>query len=107
MPGGEKHQPPVGIDLGTTLSAVAYIDTTGRPTTIPNSSGDLLTPSAVAFEDGAVIVGKEAIKGSVLAIVTIVELMTREKAVPSETRTETFHSSPFMISIPLTVIESK
>ncbi|MBN1589650.1 MAG: Hsp70 family protein [Pirellulales bacterium] len=62
----ESFQPPVGIDLGTTLSVVAYLDATGRPTTLPNRSGDLLTPSALAFEDDCVIVGKEAIKGSVI-----------------------------------------
>ena len=62
---GPAKQPPVGIDLGTTYSVVAYLDGTGRPTTAINSMGDLLTPSAVAFEDGGVIVGKEAIKGSV------------------------------------------
>jgi molecular chaperone DnaK len=57
---------PIGIDLGTTYSVVAYVDADGRPTTVQNRSGDLLTPSAVAFEDGQVIVGKEAVKGSVL-----------------------------------------
>ncbi len=62
----DSFQPPVGIDLGTTLSVVAYLDATGRPTTLPNRSGDLLTPSAVAFEDDCVIVGREAIKGSVM-----------------------------------------
>ena len=63
----DRPQPPVGIDLGTTLSVVAYVDPTGRPITVPNRSGDLLTPSAVAFEEDVVIVGHEAIKGSVLA----------------------------------------
>ena len=57
-----NDQPPVGIDLGTTYSVVAYLDASGRPTTVVNRSGDLLTPSAVAFEDGEVIVGKEAVK---------------------------------------------
>jgi len=52
----------VGIDLGTTYSAVAHIDETGRPATIVNSEGDLVTPSAVLFDGQHVIVGKEAIK---------------------------------------------
>ncbi len=56
------RQPPVGIDLGTTYSVVAYIDGSGRPSTVPNSHGDLLTPSAVAVDAGSLIVGKEAIK---------------------------------------------
>ena len=52
----------VGIDLGTTYSAVAYVDETGRPTTLVNAEGDLVTPSAVLFEGSNVIVGKEALK---------------------------------------------
>ncbi|MGD9126782.1 MAG: Hsp70 family protein [Planctomycetia bacterium] len=62
----ESSQPPVGIDLGTTLSALAYVDSTGRPVTVPNQLGDMLTPSAIAFEDGLVIVGREALKGSMI-----------------------------------------
>ena len=37
----------VGIDLGTTYSAIAALDERGRPVTIPNRDGELLTPSAV------------------------------------------------------------
>ena len=59
-------QPPVGIDLGTTYSLVAFLDPSGRPTTVPNSWGDLLTPSAVFCDDDAIVVGKEAIKNAPL-----------------------------------------
>lgn len=62
----ESSQPPVGIDLGTTLSALSYVDSSGRPVTIPNQLGEMLTPSAIAFEDGLVIVGREALKGSMI-----------------------------------------
>ena len=62
-----QRQPPVGIDLGTTYSLVAYLDASGRPTTVPNSWGDLLTPSALFCDDDAVVVGKEAVKNAVLA----------------------------------------
>ncbi|MDH3717938.1 MAG: Hsp70 family protein, partial [Planctomycetota bacterium] len=58
---GEKSK-AVGIDLGTTNSAVAYIDDMGRPTTLINSEGDLITPSAVLLENNSVIIGKEALK---------------------------------------------
>ena len=54
--------PAVGIDLGTTYTAVAYIDDTGRPLTLVNAEGDLVTPSAVLFEGDSAIVGKEALK---------------------------------------------
>ena len=51
---------PVGIDLGTTFSAIAYLDQDGRPCTITNSEGELTTPSVVFFDRDEVIVGTEA-----------------------------------------------
>ena len=54
--------PAVGIDLGTTFSAVARLDDTGRPVTVPNAEGDLTTPSVVLFDGDDVVVGKEAVK---------------------------------------------
>ncbi|MEI7687833.1 MAG: Hsp70 family protein, partial [Planctomycetota bacterium] len=56
----------LGIDLGTTYSAVAYIDAMGRPTTITNAAGDLITPSVVLFDDDGAIVGKEAVAAAPL-----------------------------------------
>jgi molecular chaperone DnaK len=50
----------VGIDLGTTNSAAAWVDPSGRTAMLRNSEGDLITPSVVLFEDSEVIVGKEA-----------------------------------------------
>lgn len=52
----------VGIDLGTTYSAVARLDpVTGKPVIVPNSFGEAMTPSAVALEgDGSVLFGEEA-----------------------------------------------
>ncbi|MEZ6143314.1 MAG: Hsp70 family protein [Zavarzinella sp.] len=50
----------VGIDLGTTNSAIAYMGENG-PTLIPNALGSNLTPSVVAIDDqGRVLVGAEA-----------------------------------------------
>lgn len=43
----------VGIDLGTTNSAVAVLD----PYVVPNGDGDTTTPSTVCFRDGNVLVG--------------------------------------------------
>ncbi len=51
---------PVGIDLGTTFSAIAYLNQDGRPCTITNSEGELTTPSVVFFDRDEVIVGTEA-----------------------------------------------
>ncbi len=50
----------VGIDLGTTYSAVAYIDNDGKPQIIPDEAGNHLTPSVVSFEENRVLVGDEA-----------------------------------------------
>jgi len=50
----------VGIDLGTTNSAVA-VWRDGESVLVPNSLGDVLTPSAVGLsDDGAVLVGMAA-----------------------------------------------
>ncbi|MFQ3650356.1 MAG: Hsp70 family protein [Gemmataceae bacterium] len=52
----------VGIDLGTTFSAIASLDDTGKPTTIPNSDNEMLTPSAVLLlDDGSAVVGQAAL----------------------------------------------
>lgn len=57
-----KKEVVVGIDLGTTNSAVAYIEN-GKPRCIPNAEGDRITPSVVTFKpDGDVVVGKQARK---------------------------------------------
>lgn len=53
-----------GIDLGTTFSAMAILNTIGKPEIVPNSDGERLTPSAVFFDEdncGIVRVGIEAI----------------------------------------------
>jgi molecular chaperone DnaK len=50
----------VGIDLGTTFSAIATLDEHGQAITLPNLDGEMLTPSAVLIEDGSAVVGQAA-----------------------------------------------
>lgn len=41
----------VGIDLGTTLSGLAYLKSDGNPEIVPNADGERLTPSVVFFDN--------------------------------------------------------
>jgi len=58
----EDQTPAVGIDLGTTFSAIAYLNPSGSPETIQNAEGNVSTPSAVFFDKSTPIVGIEAIR---------------------------------------------
>jgi len=50
----------IGIDLGTTFSAVATIDEAGRPIVVHNKEGKNITPSCVTESDGVIEVGEFA-----------------------------------------------
>ncbi len=76
----------VGIDLGTTNSVVAYVER-GEPVVIPNSEGNRLTPSVVAFnKSGERLVGqvakRQAITNSEHTIFSIKRFMGRKFADP-------------------------
>jgi molecular chaperone DnaK len=58
MAGGGKL---VGIDLGTTFSAIATLDDRGHPVTLPNRDGEMLTPSAVYLDGDNAVVGQPAL----------------------------------------------
>lgn len=68
----------VGIDLGTTYSAVAFLDDLGRPQTLTNAEGDKITPSVVLFDHDEVIVGKEALKALATEMESIAECAKRD-----------------------------
>ena len=53
----------LGIDLGTTFSAMAVVNNYGKPEIITNAEGFATTPSVVHFYDNdACVVGEEAVK---------------------------------------------
>ncbi|HEV3006005.1 MAG TPA: Hsp70 family protein, partial [Pirellulales bacterium] len=74
----QRAAPAVGIDLGTTFSAVARLDETGRPVTVPNAEGDLTTPSVVLFDGDDVVVGKEAVKALATEAEQVAECAKRD-----------------------------
>ena len=60
-----SSQKAVGIDLGTTFSAVAVVNQAGKPEIVPNSDGERITASAVLFQKaGPIVVGNEAINAA-------------------------------------------
>ncbi|MBB5872971.1 molecular chaperone DnaK (HSP70) [Allocatelliglobosispora scoriae] len=69
-----------GIDLGTTYSAIAYIDDTGRPTVIRDQIGESLTmPSVVFFESAEnVVVGAGAREMAKILPEQVVERVKRQ-----------------------------
>lgn len=61
----ERKQLVVGIDLGTTNSAVAVVEG-GKPSIVPSLEGLPVVPSVVCFQgDGEVVVGAAARKVAV------------------------------------------
>lgn len=66
-----------GIDLGTTYSCIAYVDTTGKANIVPNQEHQLTTPSVVLFEKDARIVGDEAKNSAILNPDNVVEMVKR------------------------------
>ena len=73
----------LGIDLGTTFSAAAYIDPqTGTPKIIPNSEGKNTTPSVVMFDGDDVVVGEQAKSNSMLDPYNVVQFVKRNMGNP-------------------------
>ena len=68
----------VGIDLGTTFSAIAHIDTYGKPQLIPNAESERITPSVLLFDGQNAIVGTMAKQNSVAEPEKIVDFVKRE-----------------------------
>ncbi len=68
----------VGIDLGTTFSAIAHIDAYGKPQIIPNSESERITPSVILFDGNNAIVGTYAKQNAVAEPEKIVDFVKRE-----------------------------
>src|SRR6266566_5752535 len=72
----------LGIDLGTTNSAVAVLHTHGEAEMVPNREGDYITPSVVFFEGDEPIVGSVAKHSAPLEPSNVVQLVKRQMGNP-------------------------
>ena len=68
----------IGIDLGTTFSAVAHVNAEGKAEVIVNRDGERVTPSVVMFEDGTAVVGAQAKDNSVDNPFDVVQFIKRQ-----------------------------
>ncbi len=73
----------VGIDLGTTFSAIATLDDRGRAITLPNREGEMLTPSAVLIEPNSAVVGGAALDVSLEQPDKVATLVKRRMGYPT------------------------
>lgn len=68
----------LGIDLGTTFSAMAVVNHYGKPEILVNGEGHTTTPSVVHYYEGdGVVVGDEAVKMCVLEPENVVRFIKR------------------------------
>src|SRR5919204_2862030 len=73
----------VGIDLGTTFSAIATLDDQGHPVTLPNRDGEMLTPSAVFVDNGNAVVGQAALDVALEQPDKVATLVKRQMGQPT------------------------
>lgn len=73
----------VGIDLGTTFSAIAIVNQHGRPEIIPNREGERITPSVAMFDGESPIVGSIAKRSAIANPLDTVQFVKRQMGNPA------------------------
>ncbi len=73
----------IGIDLGTTYSAAAWVNRQGKPELLVNRDGDRLTPSVVLFSGEVPIVGAMAKRSATSAPLDVVQFVKRSMGDPT------------------------
>jgi molecular chaperone DnaK len=73
----------VGIDLGTTFSAIATLDERGHAVTLPNRDGEMLTPSAIYLDGEHVVIGQAALDVALEQPQHVATLVKRRMGHPS------------------------
>ncbi|HUY89008.1 MAG TPA: Hsp70 family protein [Pirellulales bacterium] len=73
-----KEGQTVGIDLGTTFSAIAHLDADGNPVALPNEEEEIETPSLILLADtGHVVVGPSRMRAAMEDPEHVVERVKR------------------------------
>lgn len=88
----------VGIDLGTTFSAIAHINEYGQPEIIPNTESDRITPSVIMFDEeeaAKVIVGKDARNQAIALPDQIAEFIKRDMGKSKKEYSKTFNGKDY------------
>lgn len=78
----------IGIDLGTTYSAVSVLQEDGKPIILPNSEGQNITPSVVLFPDNGgendePLVGDMAKRSAATSPLDVVQFVKRQMGDPN------------------------
>lgn len=73
----------VGVDLGTTFSAVAKVNQLGKPEIIPNREGEAITPSVVLFQGDTTLVGTMAKRSAAVVPLDTVQFVKRAMGDPA------------------------
>ncbi len=75
--------PIIGIDLGTTYSAVAVVNQHGKAEIVPNREGERITPSVILFDGDSAIVGSIAKRAAVTDPLNAVQFVKRYMGDPT------------------------
>lgn len=73
----------LGIDLGTTYSAMAVADASGAATIVRNREGENITPSVVMFQGDTVVVGSQAKRSAMTAPDHVIQFAKRYMGEPN------------------------
>ncbi|MEM7533596.1 MAG: Hsp70 family protein [Chloroflexota bacterium] len=73
----------IGIDLGTTYSAVAFINQEGNPEIIPNAEGNATTPSVIDISEDPPVVGEDAKERQGLGEENVAAFFKRQMGMPN------------------------
>ena len=68
----------IGIDLGTTYSAIAYLNQHGKSEIIPNREGERTTPSVVLFDGDTPIIGTIAKRSAASSPMNVCQFIKRQ-----------------------------